>query len=253
MPNQPDRNSHAQIDKTPSNGKSYIRGCTRRFFQCRIPVEYGLRLKIRSSTAYTKTDKYSNQYGDYSFFMGVSGLLTYIRWKYPWILCFSTVVGAVFALVNILKPEIHDQSLMPALQSPWFIPHVTIYMFSYSVLGCAFILSCMGLFKRRVNYLEAADKLVYTGLAFLTVGMLTGAIWAKAAWGHYWSWDPKETWAAVTWTGYLLYVHLRLFRSSSPRVLYWILIVSFLSLQMCWYGVNYLPAARQSVHLYSRS
>ena len=142
---------------------------------------------------------------------------------------------------------------MPALQSPWFIPHVTIYMFSYSVLGCAFILSCMGLFKRRANYLEAADKLVYTGLAFLTVGMLTGAIWAKAAWGHYWSWDPKETWAAVTWTGYLLYVHLRLFRSSSPRVLYWILIVSFLSFQMCWYGVNYLPAARQSVHLYSRS
>ena len=181
----------------------------------------------------------------YSFFMGISGLLTYIRWKYPWILSFSTVVGAVFALINILKPEIHDQSLMPALQSPWFIPHVTIYMFSYSVLGCAF--------KHRSNYLEAADKLIYTGLAFLTVGMLTGAIWAKAAWGHYWSWDPKETWAAVTWTGYLLYVHLRLFRKASPRMLYWIVIASFLALQMCWYGVNYLPAARQSVHSYSRS
>ena len=189
----------------------------------------------------------------YSFFMGISGLLTYIRWKYPWIQSFSTVVGAVFALINILKPEIHDQSLMPALQSPWFIPHVTIYMFSYSVLGCAFILSCMGLFKHRSNYLEAADKLIYTGLAFLTVGMLTGAIWAKAAWGHYWSWDPKETWAAVTWTGYLLYVHLRLFRKASPRMLYWIVIASFLALQMCWYGVNYLPAARQSVHSYSRS
>lgn len=166
---------------------------------------------------------------------------------------FSTVVGAVFAIINILKPEIHDQSLMPALQSPWFVPHVTVYMFSYSVLGCAFILACMGLYKHRENYLEAADKLVYAGLAFLTVGMLTGAIWAKAAWGHYWSWDPKETWAAVTWTGYLLYVHLRLFRRNTPRTLYWILIVSFLSLQMCWYGVNYLPAAQQSVHLYNRS
>lgn len=166
---------------------------------------------------------------------------------------FSTVVGAVFAIINILKPEIHDQSLMPALQSPWFVPHVTVYMFSYSVLGCAFILACMGLYKHRENYLEAADKLVYAGLAFLTVGMLTGAIWAKAAWGHYWSWDPKETWAAVTWTGYLLYVHLRLFRRNIPRTLYWILIVSFLSLQMCWYGVNYLPAAQQSVHLYNRS
>lgn len=189
----------------------------------------------------------------YSFFMGISGLLTYIRWKYPWILCFSTVVGAVFAIINILKPEIHDQSLMPALQSPWFIPHVTIYMFSYSVLGCAFIMSCMGLFKHNSNYLEAIDKQVYTGVAFLTVGMLTGAIWAKATWGHYWSWDPKETWAAVTWTGYLLYIHLRLFRKASPKALYWILVASFLSLQMCWYGVNYLPAAQQSIHLYSRS
>ena len=115
----------------------------------------------------------------YSFFMGISGLLTYLRWKYPWILSFSTVVGAVFAIINILKPEIHDQSLMPALQSPWFVPHVTVYMFSYSVLGCAFILACMGLYKHRENYLEAADKLVYAGLAFLTVGMLTGAIWQK--------------------------------------------------------------------------
>lgn len=189
----------------------------------------------------------------YSFFMSVSGLLTYLRWRYPWILSFSTVVATVFALINILKPEIHDQTLMPALQSPWFIPHVTVYMFSYSVLGCAFILACMGLIKHRADYLEATDKLVYTGLAFLTVGMLTGSIWAKAAWGHYWSWDPKETWAAATWAGYLLYVHLRLFRKNAARPLYWILIVSFLALQMCWYGVNYLPAARQSVHMYSRS
>lgn len=143
-------------------------------------------------------------------------------------------MAAVFAIINILRPEIHDQTLMPALQSPWFVPHVTVYMFSYSVLGCAFIMAC-------------------AGLAFLTVGMLTGAIWAKAAWGHYWSWDPKETWAAVTWAGYLLYVHMRLFRRGAPRPLYWILIVAFMALQMCWYGVNYLPAARQSVHLYSRS
>lgn len=189
----------------------------------------------------------------YSFFMGVSGLLTYLRWRYPWILSFSTVVATVFALINILKPEIHDQTLMPALQSPWFIPHVTVYMFSYSVLGCAFIMACAGLVKHRADYLEATDKLVYTGLAFLTVGMLTGSIWAKSAWGHYWSWDPKETWAAVTWAAYLLYVHLRLFRKSAAGRPYLILIAAFLSLQMCWYGVNYLPAARQSVHMYSRS
>ena len=119
----------------------------------------------------------------YSFFMGVSGLLTYLRWKYRWILAFSTIVGTVFVLLNILKPEIHDQSLMPALQSFWFVPHVTVYMFSYSVLGCAFILSCMGLYRHRENYLEAADNLVYTGVAFFTIGMLTGAILGKSCVG----------------------------------------------------------------------
>lgn len=189
----------------------------------------------------------------YSFFMGISGLVTYLFWKYRWILAFSAVAGGVFALLNILEPEIHDRTLMPALQSFWFVPHVTVYMFSYSVLGCAFIIACMGMFRHRENYLEAADKLVYTGMAFLTAGMLTGAIWAKAAWGHYWSWDPKETWAAVTWAGYLLYMHLRILRRARPRVLYGILVASFVSLQICWYGVNYLPSARQSVHSYNRT
>ena len=79
------------------------------------------------------------------FFMGIAGLLTYIRWKYRWILSFSTLLSTVFVIINLLKPEIHDQSLMPALQSIWFIPHVTVYMFSYSVLGCAFIIALCGL------------------------------------------------------------------------------------------------------------
>ena len=90
-------------------------------------------------------------------------------------------------------------------------------------------------------------------MALLTFGMLTGAVWAKAAWGNYWNWDPKETWAAITWGGYLLYLHLRLRGTVRPKMLYAVLIVSFLALQMCWYGVNYLPAALESVHLYNRS
>ena len=59
--------------------------------------------------------------------------------------------------------------------------------------------------------------------------------------------------AVITWAGYLLYVHLRLFRKTGRKTLYVLLIMSFLALQMCWYGVNYLPAAQQSVHLYNRN
>lgn len=187
----------------------------------------------------------------YSFFALVSGLFTYLRWRYKWILSFSTVLATVFIIINILKPEIHDQSLMPALQSPWFIPHVTVYMFSYSLLGCAFLIAVFGLFNKGKDMLDAADTLVYIGTAFLTFGMLSGAIWAKEAWGHYWSWDPKETWALVTWLCYVLYIHLRLMGKTSQKKLYLLLIFSFLCLQMCWWGVNYLPTAQDSIHVYN--
>lgn len=186
----------------------------------------------------------------YSFFAGISGLLTYLRWRYKWILSFSTVLSTVFILLNLLKPEIHDQTLMPALQSPWFIPHVTVYMFSYSLLGCAFLIGVVRLFKDTDELLGAADTLVYIGVAFLTFGMLSGSIWAKAAWGHFWNWDPKETWALITWLVYLMYIHLRLYRRGSVKLLCILLIFAFTCLQMCWWGINFLPSAAESVHVY---
>ena len=186
----------------------------------------------------------------YSFFAGIAGLFTYIRWRYKWILSFSTILSAVFILLNLLRPEIHDQTLMPALQSPWFIPHVTVYMFSYSLLGCAFIVGIVGFWKKSAEFLPSADTLVYIGVAFLTFGMLSGAIWAKSAWGHFWSWDPKETWALITWLAYLLYIHLRLYRKGSERLLCFLLIFAFACLQMCWWGINFLPSAQESVHVY---
>ena len=139
---------------------------------------------------------------------------------------------------------------MPALQSAWFIPHVTVYMFSYSLLGCAFLLAIVRLFKAKEGLLEAADTLVYIGAAFLTLGMLSGAIWAKSAWGHFWSWDPKETWALITWITYLLYMHLRLYRKGGHKLLCFLLIFAFACLQMCWWGINYLPSAQGSIHVY---
>jgi ABC-type transport system involved in cytochrome c biogenesis permease subunit len=150
----------------------------------------------------------------------------------------------------MLKPEIHDQTLMPALQSPWFIPHVTVYMFSYSLLGCAFLIGVVRLFKKDDELFCAADTLVYIGVAFLTFGMLSGSIWAKSAWGHFWNWDPKETWALITWLVYLLYIHLRLYRRDNVKLLCFLLIFAFACLQMCWWGINFLPSAADSIHVY---
>ena len=187
----------------------------------------------------------------YSFFAIIAGLFTYLRWRYKWILSYSTVLAAVFIIINITRPQIHDQTLMPALQSAWFIPHVTVYMFSYSLLGCAFLLALVGLVRPDADIFPAIDTLVYIGLAFLTFGMLSGALWAKDAWGHYWSWDPKETWAAITWLMYMMYIHLRLIGRISHRSLCLVLIFAFACLQMCWWGVNLLPTAQDSVHVYN--
>ena len=100
--------------------------------------------------------------------------------------------------------------------------------------------------------MEITDNLVYVGLAFMTIGMLFGALWAKEAWGHYWSWDPKETWAAITWFAYLAYIHYRLMPRHRQRLSLWMLIVAFILLQMCWWGINYLPSAQgSSVQTYS--
>lgn len=188
----------------------------------------------------------------YSFFALSAGLFTYLKWKYKWILSYSTLLATVFIMLNLLKPEIHDHTLMPALQSPWFIPHVTVYMFSYSLLGCSFLLACAGLFTSKSDVLEAVDTLVYIGTAFLTFGMLSGSLWAKEAWGHYWNWDPKETWAAITWLSYMIYIHLRLFRRWNAKSLCLLLIFAFVCLQMCWWGINYLPSAQDSIHIYNR-
>lgn len=192
----------------------------------------------------------------YSFFLPLIGLVIYSRWKYKWILSFSTVLSVVFIFINILKPEIHSENLMPALQSPWFAPHVIIYMFAYALLGAAFVMAVYLLWRSRKTLVSSqemkiTDNLVYVGLAFMTVGMLTGAFWAKEAWGHYWAWDPKETWAAITWFAYLIYIHLRLATSKNYILPLWILVVCFVLLQMCWWGINYLPSAMgTSVHTY---
>ena len=89
-------------------------------------------------------------------------------------------------------------------------------------------------------------------MAFLTFGKLSGSGWAKDSWGHYWGWDPKETWAAITWLAYMLYIHYRKAESKDIQTAAWIIITAFICLQMCWWGINYLPSAKgNSIHTYN--
>ena len=133
---------------------------------------------------------------------------------------------------------------MPALQSPWFAPHVIVYMFAYAMLGAATVMAVYLLWfkKKKIERkeMDLCDNLTYVGLAFMTLGMLTGAIWAKEAWGHYWAWDPKETWALITMVVYAVVVHLHLVRRWYSDWLFNLCsVVAFSSVLMTFFGVNY--------------
>ena len=193
----------------------------------------------------------------YTFFLSTIGFVMYAKWKYSWIQAFSLVMASVFIFINIFKPEIHSKNLMPALQSIWFVPHVTAYILSYSFLSAAAISAVILLWQykkqKETATLEAfTDNLVYVGFGLLMTGLLIGAIWAKEAWGHYWSWDPKETWAFITAAAYLIYIHVRLRESRPKKFTLWLIIFSFIFLMITWKGVAYLPSAQGSVHVYSQ-
>ncbi len=194
----------------------------------------------------------------YSVFLSSIGLAFYWRWKYKWFLIFSFGMAGLFLILNMIYPENFNKSLMPALHSPWFVPHVIVYIISYALLGASSIVAVFQLFNIYIkktsqdNVITLADNLVYLGFSFLTMGLLFGALWAKEAWGHYWTWDPKETWAFLTWAVYLIYIHGRIKNSIKEKSALWILALGFVVLLMCWFGVNYLPSASNSVHTYSQ-
>ncbi len=144
---------------------------------------------------------------------------------------------------------------MPALQSYWFVPHVIVYIFAYALLAASTLVAFKGLVSLKKqkfpqSNLLFADNIVYIGFAFLTFGLLFGALWAKEAWGNYWTWDPKETWSFLTWLLYLLYIHYRHYHKTHIKAPLLILTLAFVILLICWFGVNYLPSAQNSVHTY---
>ena len=191
-------------------------------------------------------------------FLMLAGAVCLLGLKYVpkrwWVLLAALLSTAFFTFLTVSRMGPSAKNLMPALQSPWFIPHLIVYMAGYALLAMATLMAVyLLLFKKGAleKGMDITDNLVYVGLAFLTIGMLFGALWAKEAWGHYWAWDPKETWAAITWLCYLVYLHFRKAEPARWRAACRILLFSFVCLQICWWGINYLPSAHiDSLHTY---
>lgn len=178
--------------------------------------------------------------------------------------------------------------LVPALKSNWLMMHVSIMMLSYAILISGCLLSILFLIISKSNYLstnkiryevqndisennqaydsyylsfnrmnllQSIDTLSYRviGLGFplLTIGIIAGAVWANEAWGSYWSWDPKETWALITWLVFAAYLHSRLSQSwqgEKPAIL---ASIGFIVVWICYLGVNFLGRGLHSYGWFS--
>ena len=97
--------------------------------------------------------------------------------------------------------------------------------------------------SERLSLLESIDNLSYRTISFgfplLTIGIIAGAVWANEAWGSYWSWDPKETWALITWLVFASYLHARLTKSWQGEKPAMIASLGFVVVWICYLGVNF--------------
>lgn len=157
--------------------------------------------------------------------------------------------AAALALVGALcMPLQAAWRQMPALQSPWFAPHVISYVVSYGLMTVAALLTLASF--RNEDRLVAADALVRLALPFMTFGLWSGAIWADAAWGGYWAWDIKEAWSLLTWCIYLIYLHVEAY----PAFVSWrrpLLLLGFAAVIITFLVVNLLPRI-ESLHSYAQ-
>ena len=175
------------------------------------------------------------------------------RFRLPALGAFITPV--IFLVIGYAAMQSREiRGLMPALQSNWLAIHVCTAIIAYGAFGVSCAISAMFLLRGRMENSpfwrdrvpEAARldlisyRAVSLGFLFLTFVIVTGAIWAESAWGSYWSWDPKETWALITWFIYAIYLHLRVSRGWKGRAAAIFAVVGFACVIFTYIGVNTL-------------
>jgi cytochrome c-type biogenesis protein CcsB len=173
----------------------------------------------------------------------------------------AIVTLGIAVYLGITYNMISDSSqLIPALQDqPILTVHVSMAIFAYALFSVAFgaglIILVQGGEGQRFSWLpsaEAADELGYkaviVGFPLLALTLILGAYWANYAWGHYWSWDPKETSALITWLIYAVYLHARGIRDWRGKRAGWLLTLGFVATLFTYYGVSFFVP---SLHSYA--
>jgi cytochrome c-type biogenesis protein CcsB len=202
----------------------------------------------------------SNLYESLVFFsLSISALYLFMEMRYK-----VRIVGAFASIVPFLAmayaslPSVESsiQPLIPALQSNWLIAHVITCFLGYAAFAIACGISIMYLIHSasdnketgavsRFPHPDTMDELTHQmitfGFLFLSIGIITGAIWADQAWGRYWGWDPKETWSLITWLVYATLLHARFMRGWTGKRIAVLSCLGFVAVLFTYFGVNYLP------------
>jgi len=155
------------------------------------------------------------------------------------------------------------QPLVPALKSNWLIAHVVTCFLGYAAFAVSCGISALYLIRKaqRDNphpkgvfaLLPAPRQLdefnyqmIVFGFLWLSLGIITGSIWANSAWGTYWSWDPKETWSLITWLVYAALLHARTMQGWRGSRVAWLSVVGFGCVLFTYFGVNFLLSGLHS-------
>ena len=178
-------------------------------------------------------------------------LLHKSRWTAPYFLGCSLAVSVGLCFMDIAAVW----QFPPALRSPWFLPHILVYVISYILAAAAFAMTVTKWFVRNDPLRkQQLDGGIYDCVSLLfpcmTMGMLFGAVWANEVWGAFWSWDIKECWALVTWLMFMTWLHFR--RSAGlKKFCDLLLIAGFVCVIVTFFFVNGMTAADGSMHTYN--
>ena len=164
------------------------------------------------------------------------------------VLIIINVAVAFLLWYHFAKDASEIKPLVPALQSYWMKIHVPANFIGYgafamaAMISVAYLLVDNGKFVKLLPDKSLLDDLTYksisVGFIFFTIATILGAVWAAEAWGGYWSWDPKETWALIVWLNYAAWLHLRLIKGLRGSVLAWWSVVGLIITTFCFIGVN---------------
>ncbi len=197
----------------------------------------------------------SNLYEVFVLFSLITGLLyLYYEGRYATRRMGAFVLLVISAAVAFLlwytfsREAQEIQPLIPALQSYWMKVHVPANFIGYgafalaAMIGVADLLVRKGILASRLPAAEVLDDVMYKaiaiGFAFFTIATILGALWAAEAWGTYWQWDPKETWAFIVWLNYAAWLHIRLTKGLRGAMLAWWAVVGLVVTAFAFVGVN---------------